>query len=249
MAKDVESDIEVVRHDGNKDVASSASSNDLDDTYNLYKQQNMDNVDPQEASRVLRRIDYHILPILMMTYMLQYLDKSSINFASVHGLRQGTNLKGQDYSWLGSIFYFGYLVAQYPAGYALQRLPLGKFIGAMILAWGILIITTPACTSFAVIATNRFLLGLFGGTLGYAIGHITSGLPQWMYIFLIFGSISIVWGVVFLISMPDIPSSARFLSREERIVAVERVATNRQGVKNHHFKKYQLWQFLRDPKR
>lgn len=90
MAKDVESDIEVVRHDGNKDVASSASSNDLDDTYNLYKQQNMDNVDPQEASRVLRRIDYHILPILMMTYMLQYLDKSSINFASVHGLRQGT---------------------------------------------------------------------------------------------------------------------------------------------------------------
>lgn len=161
MAKDVESDIEVVRHDGNKDVASSASSNDLDDTYNLYKQQNMDNVDPQEASRVLRRIDYHILPILMMTYMLQYLDKSSINFASVHGLRQGTNLKGQDYSWLGSIFYFGYLVAQYPAGYALQRLPLGKFIGAMILAWGILIITTPACTSFAVIATNRFLLGVF----------------------------------------------------------------------------------------
>ena len=90
--------------------------------------------------------------------------------------------------------------------------------------------------------------GLFGGTLGYAIGHITSGLPQWMYIFVIFGSISIVWGVMFLIFMPDIPSSARFLSRDERIVAVERVATNRQGVKNHHFKKYQLWQFLRDPK-
>lgn len=90
--------------------------------------------------------------------------------------------------------------------------------------------------------------GLFGGTLGYAIGHITSGLPQWTYIFLIFGSISIVWGILFLIFTPDIPSSAHFLSRDESIVAVERVATNRQGVKNHHFKKYQLWQFLRDPK-
>jgi hypothetical protein len=44
--------------------------------------------------------------------MLQYLDKNSINFASVYGLQKGTNLHGQGYSWLGSIFYFGYLIAQ-----------------------------------------------------------------------------------------------------------------------------------------
>ena len=42
----------------------------------------------------------------------------------------------------------------------MQRLPLGKVIGGTALIWGILIITTPACTSFAGIATNRFLLGL-----------------------------------------------------------------------------------------
>lgn len=90
--------------------------------------------------------------------------------------------------------------------------------------------------------------GIFGGLLGYAIGHITSGLQQWMYIFLIFGAISFTWGVGFLIFMPDLPSSARFLSPHEQIVAVERVAANRQGVKNHHFKKYQMWQAFRDPK-
>jgi MFS family permease len=90
--------------------------------------------------------------------------------------------------------------------------------------------------------------GIFGGLLGYAIGHITSGLAQWMYVFLIFGSISLCWGIVFTIFMPDLPSSARFLNERERVVAVERVASNRQGVKNHHFKKYQLWQALRDPK-
>lgn len=143
------------------DGSSAVSSRDLDDTYELYKRQHVDDVDPKEAKRVLRKIDYHILPILMMTYMLQYLDKSSLNFASVYGLRKGTHLHGQDYSWLGSIFYFGYLIAQYPAGYALQRLPVGKFIGFTILAWGILIITTPACKSFGGIATNRFLLGVF----------------------------------------------------------------------------------------
>ena len=79
-------------------------------------------------------------------------------------------------------------------------------------------------------------------------GHITSGLQQWMYIFLIFGAISISWAIVFLIFMPDLPSSARFLTAEEKVVAVERVATNRQGVKNTHFKRYQVIQFLCDPK-
>lgn len=54
----------------------------------------------------------------------------------------------------------GYLIAQYPAGYLLQRLPIGKFVGATIVGWGTLIITTPACTNFAGIAANRFLLGM-----------------------------------------------------------------------------------------
>lgn len=84
-----------------------ASSRDLDETYAIYKQQDARYVDPQEARSVLRKIDLHILPILMMSYMLQYLDKQSINFASVYGLQKGTNLVGQDYSWLSSIFYFG----------------------------------------------------------------------------------------------------------------------------------------------
>ena len=107
----------------------SVNSRDLDDAYELYKRQDATEIDPNDAKRVLRKIDIHILPLLMMTYMLQFLDKSSINFASVYGLRQGTNLHGQDYAWLGSIFYFGYLFSQYPAGYLLQRLPIGKFIG------------------------------------------------------------------------------------------------------------------------
>ncbi|OTB02238.1 hypothetical protein M426DRAFT_264727 [Hypoxylon sp. CI-4A] len=235
------------------EARSLASSRDLDDAYELYQRQDATSLDIQEANQVLRKIDWHILPLLMGTYLLQYLDKSTVNFASVFGLRDGTNLHGQDYSWTQSIFYF---------------------------VWGLLTIVTPACTSFAGLAVNRFLLGCFeaavnpgfvlvlsmwwrqdeqpmrltnyysmngiagicGGLLGYA------GLAPWKYIFLIFGSISLAWGVIFLIFMPDLPSTARFLNERQRIIAVERVARNRQGVKNHHFKTYQMWQCLRDPK-
>ncbi len=90
---------------------------------------------------------------------------------------------------------------------------------------------------------------MFGGLLGYAMGNIHTGaLATWMYVFVIFGSVSIVWGVVVLLFLPDLPSTARFLSPAERVVAVDHVAVNKQGVKNHHFKPEQAWQAAKDPK-
>ena len=102
------------------DIISSTTKKDYDETYEIYKTQDVRDIDHEEARRVLRKIEWHIMPLLMGTYMLQYLDKSSINFAAVFGLEDGTHLQGQQYAWLSSIFYFGYLVSQYPAGYLLR---------------------------------------------------------------------------------------------------------------------------------
>ncbi|KAJ5670161.1 uncharacterized protein N7477_005524 [Penicillium maclennaniae] len=185
-----------------------------------------------------------------------------------------------------SIFYFGYLIAQWPAGLAFQKPPVGKFLAWTTIIWGGLLMTTPACHKFAGIAINRFLLGLveavvnpgfvllmsmrytskeqplrleayyctngiatmFGGLIGYAVGHIKSGLPRWMYVFLIFGALSIVTGIFALWLLPDLPSTAKFLTERQRVIAVDRVAVNRQGVKSHQFKWYQVWQAAQDPK-
>lgn len=154
------------------------------------------------------------------------------------------------------------------------------------IVWGAILMTTPACSSFAGIATNRFFLGLteatvnpafvlimsiwytspeqplrleiyyctnglatmFGGLIGYAVGHITTGLARWMYVFLIFGGLSVFWGIVSLLVLPDIPATAKFLNDREKAIAIDRVAKNKQGVKNHHFRKYQAVQCAKDPK-
>ncbi|KAJ5291179.1 MFS general substrate transporter [Penicillium angulare] len=262
------------------------ATSDRDDNYEFYKQHQDLQYTPEEEKAVLRKIDLHLIPLLFFIYLLQYLDKNSINFASVYGLKAGTGLTGSDYSWLSSIFYFGYLIAQYPAGLAMQKLPAGKFLATTAIIWGALLMTTPACHNFAGIASNRFILGMveavvnpgfvllmsmwytakeqplrlesyyctngiatmFGGLLGYAIGHIQTGLPRWMYVFLIFGAFSVVVGIVALWLLPDLPSTARFLNERERAIALDRVAVNKQGVKNHQFKWYQVWQAARDPK-
>ena len=85
-------------------VISSTGGSDLDDSYDIYKQHATDEpTDPAEAKRVLRKIDKRVVFILFLIYLLQYLDKNGINYASVYGLQAGTHLHGQQYSWLSSI--------------------------------------------------------------------------------------------------------------------------------------------------
>lgn len=129
MSKEFEKREDDIEHIPQSTPIPSSATSELDDSYETYKQSAGLSIDAQEAGAVLRKIDWRIVPILILTYLLQYLDKNGINYASVYGLQAGTKLVGQDYSWLSSIFYFGYLTGQFPAGYLMQRLPIAKFLG------------------------------------------------------------------------------------------------------------------------
>ncbi|KAI0706690.1 MFS general substrate transporter [Earliella scabrosa] len=91
--------------------------------------------------------------------------------------------------------------------------------------------------------------GILGGFLAYGIGHISN--PQialWKYIFLILGAMSVSLAVALWFFFPDSPVDARFLTPEEKVLAVKRVAEAKLGVKNKQFKWYQIQHALIDPK-
>lgn len=63
-------------------VASSpANSADLDDDYHLYKRSDEQELDRAESKRVLRKLDFRIVPLLFLIYLMQYMDKNGINCA------------------------------------------------------------------------------------------------------------------------------------------------------------------------
>lgn len=243
-------------------------------------------LDAAESRSILAKLDRRILPFLCITYALQFIDKTSLGYSSVYGIIKDNKLVGQQYSWASSIFYFGYLVAEYPGVAVLQRFPVAKFLGVNIVLWGMILMTTAACSSFAGLASVRFLLGVteatispgfvavtgmwwtrqeqagrsalwvsflgvgsFVGTLlAYGIGHITGSLSPWKYIFLILGALTVVWGVVFTIFVPDGPAKVTWLTEREKVVAVQRVAENQTGTgRSRTFVKAQVIEAAKDP--
>lgn len=93
-------------------------------------------VTPEENRRILSLIDWHILPIILVIYCLQSLDKTALSYASVFGIIDDLNLHGHEYSWSGAIVYVAQLVWQPLIAYFLVKLPLGKFCGLMVFCWG-----------------------------------------------------------------------------------------------------------------
>lgn len=60
------------------------------------------------------------------------LDKQILSYASVFGMIEELQLQGTQFSWLGSIFYVGQLVAEFPAMYLMSRLSLAKFVACTV---------------------------------------------------------------------------------------------------------------------
>jgi MFS family permease len=85
--------------------------------------------------------------------------------------------------------------------------------------------------------------------INYGLGHISGGtLNSWQYMYLVAGSITVIWAFVILIFMPPDPIRARGFSDRERYIAVARMKENNSGVRNRHFKVAQVWESLYDIK-
>ncbi|KAL3444811.1 major facilitator superfamily domain-containing protein [Aspergillus insuetus] len=240
-----------------------------------------------EGAEVRKILDKRILPMLYLTYCIQFLDKLSLNYASAYTLIPDLGLEGQRYSWVAAIFNFGYLAFAIPSNLLIQRLPLAKYMGAVLLLWAGLVIAHVGAKNYAGMLVLRFILGMaeacvspcmmnftsmfykrseqplrmavwlsangtatmVGALLGFGLGHVhNTSLKSWQLIFLVIGLLNFITGVLFLWVMPDSPSSAKFLTHRQRIIAVQRVSENMIGVKTKQFKFRQALELTYDIK-
>jgi hypothetical protein len=53
---------------------------------------------------ILRKIDWLLLPLFLVTQTIQYLDKTALNYAKVFGMEKAMGLVGDQYSMAASMF-------------------------------------------------------------------------------------------------------------------------------------------------
>ena len=119
-------------------------------------------LDEKALKKLVRKIDFTIIPCMVAVYFLQFLDKTTISYTAIMGLRTDTHLHGQDYSNVAMMFYVGFLAAEFPTQYLAQHIArLGKYLGVNVMLWGVILACMAATTSYAGLMICRTLLGIF----------------------------------------------------------------------------------------
>ncbi|CAK5275674.1 unnamed protein product [Mycena citricolor] len=223
---------------------------------------------PERAAlerKLVRKIDLR-MSILVVIYILNYIDRNNASAARSRGLVKDLHLTGQQYPTLLSILYVGYILMQIPSNLFLNYIgrPSLYLPGAMII-WGTISMLTGATTNFHGALVTRFFLGfveaaffpgaLFliskwykrdeiglrtailytGSIISNAFGSlIASGIlsgmegklghAAWRWLFYIEGALTVFVAVITIFVLPDFPATSKWLSEEERALAIHRMS-------------------------
>ena len=92
---------------------------------------------------------------------------------------------------------------------------------------------------------------ILGGLVAYGIAEGSElhgfSIKPWKIMFLLTGLLTVVVGFIFLFIVPDNQLNAWWLSKSDRVLAIERVRPNQQGIGNKHFKVHQFKEAFLDP--
>jgi sugar phosphate permease len=143
--------------------------------------------DPVAA--LYRKLNWRLLPFLLICYMFAYLDRVNIGFAKLQ-MQSDLGFSDAAYGVGAGVFFLGYVLFELPSNLLLPKIGARITFSRILVLWGI----TSSCMMFVhnvpMFYAMRFLLGIFEA--GFAPGMIFY-LSYWYGPSRMASALSIVW--------------------------------------------------------
>lgn len=109
--------------------------------------------------QLLRKLDMR-MSILIVIYILNYVDRNNAAAARLKGFEADLHLKGQQFNTLLSILYVGYILMQVPSNMFLNHIGRPSiYLPFCMMLWGAISCVTGATHNFTGALLTRFFLG------------------------------------------------------------------------------------------
>jgi len=120
-------------------------------------------ISAEDQARLLRKIDWQLLPILTMLYLLSFLDRASIGNAKIANMGKDLHLTPGQYNIAVSVALISYACFEVPSNIILKLSRPSIWLPSICLAWGIVTICTGFVQNFTGLVVLRLLLGFAEG--------------------------------------------------------------------------------------
>ena len=115
-------------------------------------------VETEIERRAMRRIRWRLVPFCMLLFVVNYLDRVNVSFASLQ-MNQTLGLTPQMFGFAAGIFFAGYVLLELPSNLVLQRVGARRWIARIMVTWGLVCCATVFVRGPVSLDITRFLLG------------------------------------------------------------------------------------------
>ncbi|KAM0231958.1 hypothetical protein ACHAPO_008257 [Fusarium lateritium] len=127
--------------------------------------------DQASTKKLLRKIDWTLIPFLALLYLLSFLDRTNIGNARLAGLETDLGLEGLDYNVALAVFFPFYIISEVPSNLAIKKFSPSVWIPCIMIIWGIVCTLMGLVTNYAGLLACRMALGLAEGGLFPGINY------------------------------------------------------------------------------
>lgn len=117
-----------------------------------------------ERKRIERRLKFKLdarFSVLVVIYILNYIDRNNAAAARLQGFEQDLGLTGQQFPTLLSILYVGYILFQVPSNMLLNHIGRPSiYLPSAMIIWGAISVLTGVTTNFGGALVTRLFLGV-----------------------------------------------------------------------------------------
>ncbi|KAL5520809.1 hypothetical protein ACEPAF_2812 [Sanghuangporus sanghuang] len=121
----------------------------------------MSTCDAIDKKRLMRRIDFAIVPWLSFLYLLSFLDRVGIGNARLYGMEADLGISDTQYLICLSVFFVPFCFLEAPANICMKLLRPSVWLSSIILCWGIVTVAQGFVRNFSGLLAIRILLGVF----------------------------------------------------------------------------------------
>ncbi|PLB52109.1 pantothenate transporter [Aspergillus steynii IBT 23096] len=121
----------------------------------------------EEEKKLLRRIDWHLLPLLAVMYMVKTIDSNNVSNARVmdkdtpYNIMTELNMTSNQYNLVTTMYYIPYIIAEAPSNLLLKGVRPSVWQARVMISWGIVLCCHAAVVNRQGLYAVRFFLGLF----------------------------------------------------------------------------------------
>ncbi|KAF8337154.1 MFS general substrate transporter, partial [Amanita rubescens] len=224
---------------------------------------------PAQESKLWRKMDLRLLPILAFIFLMAYMDRGPLGNARLEGLDTQLRLKGYDFNIALLVFFIPYMLFESPSKWlpflttslgvtlftmlVLNRVMLGALEAGLFPGMAYYLTfwypRDKLQLRISLFYGSASLAGAFSGLLAYGIGFMSGlgGLLGWSWIFILEGIMTFIVGIVANFVIVDTPSSAKFLTAEQRAFVIHRKKQDTAGIgEEEQLEARHLWAALSD---